>query len=283
LTGQVKSTALQGSLFRGIGDVETRVIARRHDFESLFDGFTRMRGISYVVSSDLLREFFEKRGYQEIEMVVGEDMTEPALRQELQDKPLEVLELLAARVEAGSLRILVPRRSIHTKLYILDSSQSSRIIQTSANLTETARKATQVNYAWYADLPSSHEFIDKVLQDYRSHTKNCTLFMDDLTRLLKEHHGDSRRELIEVWLKGKAMPASELETAKVLREMSIQSLLTSDTAEASVVTVKLPEAPAARKELERFLKPLSPSTAGIRLHCGLRHSSTMYMSPTGYP
>ena len=281
--GYVKTTTLQGSLFQGIGDVQTRVISRRQDFESLFDGFTRMRGIAYVVSSDLLREFFEKRGYEGIEMVVGENMTEPALRQELQDKPLEVLELLAARVEDGSLRILVPRRSIHTKLYILDNTKGSRIVQTSANLTDTARKATQVNYAWYADLPPGHEFMDKVLHDYHSHTKSCTLFMEDLNRLLKEHRGDSRRELIEVWLKGEAVPASELETAKVLREMSIQSLLVPDTVEASVVTVKLPEAPAARKELERFLKPLSPSTAGnqttLRASAFINHVHVTYGIP----
>ncbi len=274
---------MQGSLFQGRSDIETRVISRRHDFESLFDGFTRMRGIAYVVSSDLLREFFEKRGYQEIEIVVGEDLTEPALRQELQDKPLEMLELLAARVQAGSLRILVPRRSIHTKLYILENPDATRVIQTSANLTETARKAAQVNYAWYTDLPSRHEFIDKVLQDYRSHTKNCTLFMDDLTKLLKEHHGDSKRELIEVWLKGEAVFASDLETAKVFREMSIQSLLVPSSAEASVVTVKLPEAPAARKELERFLKPLSPSVAGnqttLRASAFINHVHVTYGIP----
>jgi hypothetical protein len=274
---------MQGSLFRGMGDVETRVISRRHDFDSLFDGFIRMRGIAYVVSSDLLRDFFEKRGYEEIEIVVGEDMTEPALRQELQDKPLDILELLASRVQAGSLRILVPRRTIHTKLYILENRGASRIIQTSANLTETARKASQVNYAWYADLPAGHEFVRKVLQDYRAHTKNCTLFMDDLTRLLREHHGDSRRELIEVWLKGEAVPAAELEAAKVLREISIQSLSDPDTGEASIVTVKLPEASAARKELERFLRPLSPSTAGnqatLRASAFINHVHVTYGIP----
>lgn len=274
---------MQGSLFQGIGHVETRVISRRDDFESLFDGFTKMRAISYVVSSDILREFFEKRGYEEIEIVVGEDMTEPALRQELQDKPLEMLESLATRVEAGSLRILIPRRSIHTKLYILQGSNTSRVIQTSANLTETARKAIQVNYAWYADLPLESEFVDKVLQDYRSHSKNCSVFMDDLTKLFKEHNSDSKRELIEVWLKGEAVPASELETAKVFQEMSVQSLLVPEGSESSVVTVKLPEAPAARKELERFLKPLAPAMAGntatLRASAFINHVHVTYGIP----
>lgn len=68
------------------------------------------------------------------------------------------MEALATRVENGSLRILVPRRSIHTKLYILERPGTVRIIQTSANLTETARKASQVNYAWYTDLQAEDDF-----------------------------------------------------------------------------------------------------------------------------
>ena len=69
----MKRQTIQGSLFQGVANVETRVISHREDFESLFDGFTKMRAIAYVVSSDLLREFFEKRGYVEIEVVVGEE------------------------------------------------------------------------------------------------------------------------------------------------------------------------------------------------------------------
>ena len=70
----MKGSTVQGSLFQGTGNVETRVIARRGDFDTLFDGFTKMRAISYVVSSDLLRDFFQKREYEEIEVVVGDDL-----------------------------------------------------------------------------------------------------------------------------------------------------------------------------------------------------------------
>ncbi len=250
---------MQGSLFQGFGGVETLVISRREDFEGLFDGFTKMRAIAYVVSSDLLRDFFQKRAYTEIEAVVGEDLTEPALRQGLQDKPLDLVESLATRVENGSLRILVPRRSIHTKLYILERSGTVRIIQTSANLTETARKASQVNYAWYVDLPPEDGFVQRVLRDYRTHTRGCSLFMGDLVSLFKERDTTPRRELIEVWVKGEAVPAPEAGAAKALQEMSVQSLLLPEDGETEIVTVKLPEAPAARKELERLVKPLRPT------------------------
>jgi hypothetical protein len=253
---------MQGNLFQGIGQIETRVISRRDDFESLFDGFTRLRGIAYVVSSDLLQEFFQKRGYTEIEIVVGEDITEPALRQELRDKPPEILEELATLVENGELRILIPKRSIHTKLYLLDNPKTVRLIQTSANLTDTARKASQVNYAWYIDLPTGHEFIEKVLQDYRQHVKGSTLFMGDLLTLFKERKDTPKRELIEVWIKGEALPSPELDVTKTFQQISANSLLVTGEAEADIVTVKLPDAPAARKELEKLLKPVKPVMAG---------------------
>jgi hypothetical protein len=258
----MKRPTIQGSLFQGeghLGDVVTQVISHREDFQGLFDGFTTMRAVAYVVSSELLGEFFEKRAYTEIEVVVGEDLTEPALRQGLQDKPLELVESLATRVENGSLRILVPRRSIHTKLYILERPGTARIIQTSANLTETARKANQVNYAWYVDLPPEDAFVQRVLDDYRAHARGCSLFMEDLVKLFKERDTTPRRELIEVWVKGETVPAPETEAVKALQEISVQSLLLSEDGETDIVTVKLPEAPAARKELERLVKPLRPT------------------------
>jgi hypothetical protein len=262
----MKRPMMQGSLFQGeghLGDVVTQVISHREDFQGLFDGFTTMRAVAYVVSSELLGEFFEKRAYTEIEVVVGEDLTEPALRQVLQDKPLELLESLATRVENGSLRILVPRRSIHTKLYILERPGTARIIQTSANLTETARRASQVNYAWYVDLPPEDPFVRRVLDDYRAHARGCSLFMEDLVKLFRERDTTPRRELIEVWVKGETVAAPETEAVKALQEISVQSLLLSEDGETDIVTVKLPEAPAARKELERLVKPLRPTiTAG---------------------
>jgi hypothetical protein len=254
----MKRNILQASLFQGLANIKTKVISHREDFEMLFDGFAEMRAISYVVSSDLLREFFQKRGYQKIEVVVGEDLTEPGLRQELQGKPTEIVEELAERGGSGALRILIPHRSIHTKLYLLERPDTIRVIQTSANLTETARKATQVNYAWYIDLPARHEFIEKVVSDYQSHTKGCSLFMGDLLDLFKEHDSTPKRELIEVWVKGEAVRAPETETAKTFQEISAQSLLIAGEKEADIVTVQLPEAPAARKEIERLLKPLKP-------------------------
>ncbi|MBI2848967.1 MAG: hypothetical protein HYX88_02435, partial [Chloroflexi bacterium] len=231
-----------------------------------------MHAIAYVVSSELLQEFFQKRDYQEIEVVVGENLTEPVLRQELQNKPVEVVEALAKRVEDGSLRMLVSRRSIHTKLYMLEKPGVVRLIQTSANLTETARKASQVNYAWYTDLPTDDDFVARVLQDYRAHAKGCSVFMGDLVDLFKVHDGTSRRELVEVWVKGEVVRSPESETVNLFHEISIQSLLLPSEREADIITVSLPEAPAARKEIEHLLKPLAPTIT----------SNALVISPSVY-
>jgi hypothetical protein len=43
----MKRQTIQSSLFQGMPQVETKVISRREDFETLFDGFVEMRAISY--------------------------------------------------------------------------------------------------------------------------------------------------------------------------------------------------------------------------------------------
>ncbi|MBC8274080.1 MAG: phospholipase D family protein, partial [Chloroflexi bacterium] len=160
---------LQADLFAGLSPLQTRLIARRNDFEELFDGFIKMRAISYVVSPDLLLEFFDQRGYSEIEIVVGENLSE-VYRKDLEQKGVEVTDRLAEYVERGVLRIFVPTRTIHTKLYILERPELVRVIQTSANLTVTAQEARrQINYAWYLDIPSGHPLLDRLNQDYQSH------------------------------------------------------------------------------------------------------------------
>ena len=149
----IQGEPMQSALWGSTELFHTVVISHRKDFETLFEGFNRLRAISYVVSPDMLLEFLNKRGYNELEVVVGENLAGANLsdhfRQTLAQKKREVTEGLAAQVEKGKLRIFVPAVTIHTKLYILERSEESRVIITSANLTETARQATrQVNYAW---------------------------------------------------------------------------------------------------------------------------------------
>lgn len=82
-----------------------------------------------------------------------------------------------------------------------------------------------MNYAWYIDLLPGHEFIEKVVEDYQSHTKGCSIFMGKLLDLFKEHDSTQKRELVEVWVKGEAVRAPKTETAKAFQEILAQSLI----------------------------------------------------------
>ena len=152
----------QPSLFPDPQALKSRIIQRRKDFDGLFDGYARLRAISYVVSPQVLVDFLEKRGYESAEAVVGENLAE-AYRQSLAQAGATATERLAALVAVGRVKLLVPAKTIHTKLYILERPGEARVIVTSANLTETARAAAkQVNYAWYTDLRADSPWLAHV-------------------------------------------------------------------------------------------------------------------------
>ena len=142
-------------------ELRTLVIAKRSDFDSLFRGFKQLRAVTYVATPRLLLQFFERFNFDRVQLVLGESFG--GSRESLRGEGLDVVEQLATHVEDGSLEVLIPESTIHTKLYMLTKPGTVRLVQTSANLTETARRATtQTNYAWYLDLPESHEFVKTI-------------------------------------------------------------------------------------------------------------------------
>ena len=87
---------------------------------------------------------------------VGKSL-DKAYRNDLERKGVEVTDQLAELVEKGTLRIFVPTRTIHTKLYILERADIVRVIQTSANLTATAQEAKSQKSP--NNTPNCHEII----------------------------------------------------------------------------------------------------------------------------
>jgi len=254
---------MQSDLFAGLSPLQTRLIARRRDFDELFDGFTGIRAVSYVVSPDLLLDFIDRRGYAWIEVVVGENLTQ-SYKRNLEQKPIELVERLEGLVEDGTMRVYVPNHTIHTKLYLLEKQECTRVIQTSANLTVTAQDARrQTNYAWYLDVPPGHPILEKLVQDYRSHLRGCNLFMGDLRELLEENRQQDKRQLIEAWLKGSiASDEQDTEMREVFNELSSSLIDSGDTEQEKVTLLRLPETDLAKKRVERHLMPLKPVTAG---------------------
>jgi len=222
-----------------------------------------MRAVSYVISPDLLLEFIDKHGYTELEIVVGENLSE-SYKRNLEQKPIELVERLEEMVETGALKIYVPNHTIHTKLYILEKQDSVRVIQTSANLTATAQDARrQTNYAWYLDVPIGHPVLEQLNQDYQAHLHGCSLFMGDLKELLEKNRHQDRRQLIEAWLKGSiASDEQDFEMREVFHELSSSLIETGGVEQEKVTLLHLPETDLVKKRVERQLMALKPVAAG---------------------
>jgi hypothetical protein len=257
----------QGLLFADIQYFHTKVISRKRDFDDLFEGFHKVRAISYVVSPVLLIEFFEAFGYTTIEAIVGQNLT-PDYKQILEKKGVEVIERLAEKVENGSLRIYIPDRTIiHTKLYILEKNEIMRFVVSSANLTETAHIASrQINYALYADLPPDNALARRIILDYHTHLKGCSLFMEDLIKLFAEQKEMPRQEIIEVWIKGASTAEDDSESDRFLQEIANSAFESLQKNEKEIFTITLPESPESRKKVDRILKSLNWLATGNQVH-----------------
>lgn len=252
----------QDSLFPEGEALQSKLIAKRKDFEGLFAGFTRLRAVSYVVSTDLLLEFLEKHHFESLEVVVGENLAQ-AYRQALAENGADAALRLARLLEEGRLRVYVPEGTIHTKLYLLEAPGRFRVIAASANLTETARQASrQMNYAWYADLPPGHSWLAQVERDYQAHRDRCALFLGDLAELLKKTEEPRRREVVEGWLREAPAEEVDAEARKLLREISRLATLPRTGSAEPVFSIKLPESPNSRRHVEKLLAPLDLAVQG---------------------
>lgn len=244
--------------------LQSRILTSRREFDSLFAGFTTLKAISYVVSPDLLLQRFRAHGLVEAEVIVGENLAGVSLldqyRQALAHKDREVTRNLADLVGQGKLKIFVPTRTIHSKLFLLTGHGRSRVIQGSANLTEAARQGTnQVNYVWYSDLDENDPWLAQILADYAAHLKDCSLFMGDLMELLRQREAGDREEVIDAWLKGTIRrDEDETESRQVLHDLAARSLQAAQEENDPIFAVSLPDAPRARRQVERILAPLTP-------------------------
>ena len=93
------------------------------------------------------------------------------------------------------------------------------------------------------------------------------MFMDDLVDLFRTRHDADRAELIEAWLKGTiADEEGEVEIKRVLQDIAVGALAYPNSKAEPVISTRLPDVPAVKKQLERFLAPLNPSITANELH-----------------
>jgi hypothetical protein len=242
----------------GLEAIHTLVISRQRDFDGLFEGFTGLQAISYVSSADLLLEFLDKRGFEHIELLVGENLDTKQLKEDLARKDPTVTVRLAEELEAGRLRLFVPPRPVHTKFYILSRGEEFRLVMTSANLSRAAQRASgQVNYAWYLDLQGGHPFMEQMKKDFQTHCKGADLFMGDLTELFKRRRDISVAEVVAVWLGTEQNGSRDsAEVRAVMRGLVSEVFAHPGEEEQPVIQVSLPAAPGARQQTQQLLRPL---------------------------
>ena len=253
---------MQQSLFDALDGLKSRVITKRADFEGLLEGCTALRAITYVASPETLLDLLDKRRFARVELVLGDSLATLS-RETLASSGPDIVERLAEFVASGTLTVYIPPRTIHTKLYLLTRDALTRVILTSANLTETAREATrQTNYAWFADLSNEHPWLRTVLSDYDAQKRGSSLFLEDLVTLFRQSPETPHRTLVEAWVSGTAPVGVAPEAAKLLGEISDWALDPARSATEPVYSVRLPDAPAARKHTEKFLTRLGATPAG---------------------
>ena len=115
------TTTLDGILVDVGTAFRLELIRSTRGFEQLLEGFDRVRAITYVARAQNVLDFFEKHGYSAVELVLGESFTD--VRGSLD---ASVLARLAEYLEEGSLRLYAPRKTIHSKLYILEKAGAVR-------------------------------------------------------------------------------------------------------------------------------------------------------------
>ena len=195
-------------------------------------------------------------GYRRVELLVGENVSSQHLKEELTHGERPIVDRIASEVECGSLRILVPKRTIHSKFCLLGNDEFSRLIVTSANLTETARRATaQTNYAWYMDVPAGHPMLIRAERDYQQHCEGATVFMGDLVQLLKRRQDLARGEVISIWLGTESGDPDLAEARAIIKELVADALAYPGDEERPVIHFELPKAPESRRQTLKLLTP----------------------------
>lgn len=210
-----------------------------------------MRAVSFVSDPGLLLRMLESEGYEEIELVVGEEYK--LLKAALIEEGVDVVERINEHVQSGTLRLLVPkgRTVMHTKFYILEREGVARVIMGSLNLTDSS----QYNTVRVADCVANETERVEAEEIYGTHREACEPFLGDFFDRCKDLEQEERRKVIAKWIEdgGETRGGQEVDVA-----LSIYgSLLRPPEGEAShIVQLEPPASPAAGRKFERFIQPV---------------------------
>jgi hypothetical protein len=225
-------------------------------FDRLLEGFNRIRAVTYVAEAHSVLDFFEKHNYADVELILGESFTD--FQGSLNPS---ILTRLCDRLDDGSLRLYAPRKTIHSKLYILEGTGQVRIIHGSRNLYPTGSWDSVAVY----DLPPDHPLVKEFIAHYEDHREGCTRYMGDLLDQLRKEP-NRKVELIEAYLQ-RGAPVDDGGLQVIIREATLKALRQPS---AELLTIEVPPDPPAQKDLEKFLEVIRPTKSAegltIRTH-----------------
>ncbi len=263
---------------------QTLYLQKPKDFEQLISGFNRLKAVSFVATPSLVLDIFEKYGFNQMQLLVGEEISVKHYKAQLEKKQISLIQRMMHLMQEDKLTVFFPKnKTIHSKLYILSRDDRHRVIIGSANLSETASKAKkQHNYVVYWDLQEGDRLLDKFFRDYQAHLKNSRIFLDDLLQLLKTK-GEPEEKVIRTWLSqdvGEVKDIVESEASRILTDLTRQALQAADNEEGSdqeqekaqalqedgqEIRVIVPSDARTREKIEKTLQPLNPNIVNSEL------------------
>jgi len=279
---------------------QTLYLQKPKDFEGLISGFKDIKAISYVASPSLILSIFDKYKFENMELLVGENISIKHYKKDLENKQISLIQRLMHLVKDQKLTVLFPKgKTIHSKFYILSHQDSHRVIVGSANFSETATKAfKQHNYLVYWDLKSKDPLLEKFIEDYKAHLRNSRLFLDDLIKLT-ETKDEAEERIIRTWLSqdvGEVKDLVESETAKVFTDLTRQTLESiqetecleqdidyEEQTDSGEVRVIIPSDTRTQEVIEKKLQPLKPSIVKSELRLNAKDFSDYVKKSCGVP
>ena len=257
LNGQVANTNATAPLPSVNLPFKSIVLRRRNQWDNLFKGFVRMKAISFVVQPVFLLEYFETRGYESIELLVGKGLTEQ-YKDKMADTKWQTIERLHERVDSEELILWGTKDLVHTKLYILEGAEFTRVITGSPNLSYKASGSGQTEFVVYYDLypgiPAHEAALEEFEKRYASHfTDKCSKFMEDLSELFVDLDDLTPKEVIRLWKSNSQ--SSDLRGYRVIYdELSAEAMRETTEEEDDVITITIPKiSPSHKKVLTETL------------------------------
>ncbi len=222
----------QEQLFDRPTDISLEVVRSWQSFENHFKNAKRLRAITFCDSPGLLLDFFEDFELEEMEVIVG-DVKD--YRERLRKEDSELVDRLEKLKNEKKLLIYTcPRKTVHSKMYIIESDDKLELITGSANLTYTGW-GNQTNHLAVFNTNPNSEIYKKFLTDYKYQKENYgELFLEDLTEKI-ESSSEDREEVINYWLEGKDTPRNEFQELNIKATEQLESISDPSEAESDVV------------------------------------------------